>query len=346
MCSEQQVSEEQAPRDISQPAPGRPQPEIWRLEHPELGRLSVAVGNRAQLTEVDPQFRSEDMVGPQKGCVFFRGARVLARASELGSHRVAVHPDDDDAAASSDGAPDRGEGPEAESLLVSFADPRIVVRAVHADTRVAHIRFKDGSQVAEFTPPPGSWSARRQEAMAASPWKRAAYPLIEGLGRSGAAIAGILLVPLLLRLLEPVWRFLGRLLPDLDIPWPQIELPSIPWPRIPWPEIDLPRIPWPSIEVPEWVGFLLEYSKVWVPLLIGVGVAVSALRTARRTRRTRRDWEARQSSAAVSADDGTTEAGGSSATPADAEGPAAPIEDQEPSRAERSARSSSRQPST
>ena len=189
-------------------------------------------------------------------------------------------------------------------------------------------------------------TATTEAAMEASPWKRAAYPLMEGLGRSGAAIAGILLVPLLLRLLDPVWRFLGRLIPDLGIPWPQFELPSIPWPRIPWPEIELPSIPWPSFEVPEWVGFLLEYSKVWVPLLIGIAVAVGALRTARRTRRTRQDWQARKPSAAASVDDETTKADTASARSADADGPGAPIEDQEPARAERRAESSRRQPST
>ena len=173
MTSEQQNQDgTQAPQDVVQPAPGRPQPEIWRLQHPQLGPFSVAVGNRAQLTEVDPQFRSDDMEGPQKGCVFFRGTRVLARASQLGSHRVAVHPEDDDArTGSSDEQPDQAPAPEAKSLLLSFADPRIVVKAVGGGTRVAHVRFKDGSQVAEFAPPEGSWAARRQAAMEASPWK-------------------------------------------------------------------------------------------------------------------------------------------------------------------------------
>ena len=348
MTSEQQNQEgAQAPQDVVQPAPGRPQPEIWRLQHPKLGPFSVAVGNRTQLTEVDPQFRSDDMEGPQKGCVFFRGTRVLARASQLGAHRVAVHPEDDARAGSSDEQPDQAPAPEAESLLHSFADPRIVVKAVGGGTRVAHIRFKDGSQVAEFAPPEGSWAARRQAAMEASPWKRAVYPLMEGLGRSGAAIAGIVLLPLILRLLDPVWSFLGRLLPDLGIPWPQISLP-----RIPWPDIDLPSIPWPSIELPEWVGFLLEYSKVWIPLLIGIAVAAGALRTARRTRRTRQDWEVRPSSPATSADDQTPSSGdeaametdGPSAQLSEADAASAQAADQEPSRAERSARSSRHQP--
>lgn len=348
MTSEQQNQDgTQAPQDVVQPAPGRPQPEIWRLQHPQLGPFSVAVGNRAQLTEVDPQFRSDDMEGPQKGCVFFRGTRVLARASQLGSHRVAVHPEDDDArTGSSDEQPDQAPATEAKSLLLSFADPRIVVKAVGGGTRVAHVRFKDGSQVAEFAPPEGSWAARRQAAMEASPWKRAVYPLMEGLGRAGAAIAGIVLLPLILRLLDPVWSFLGRLLPDLGIPWQQISLP-----RLPWPEIDLPSIPWPSIELPEWAGFLLEYSKVWVPLLIGIAVAVGALRTARRTRRTRQDWQVRPSSPATSADDRTPSSGDEAATEADrlsalpgADAASAPAADQEPSRAERSARSSRHQP--
>src|SRR5699024_1902043 len=50
----------------------------------------------------------------------------------------------------------------------------------------------------------------------------------------------------------------------------------------------------PEVNLPGWVEFLLEYSKVWVPLLVGVAVAVMAVRHARKSRRIKKAWQAEQ----------------------------------------------------
>ncbi len=64
--------------------------------------------------------------------------------------------------------------------------------------------------------------------------------------------------------------FLLELLPA--IPWPDIDLPSLPVPSI-----DLPDIPWPSIDLPEvpgWVRAVLDSKRYWLPIVIGLVLAM------------------------------------------------------------------------
>ena len=96
----------------------------------------------------------------------------------------------------------------------------------------------------------------------------------------------ILLLPLLRPLFDPVIDWIAERMPDIDIPWPDNSLPSIPWPDITLPAIDLP-----AVKLPGWVEFLLEYSKVWVPLVIGVALAVLAVRHSRKTRQIKAGWK-------------------------------------------------------
>lgn len=154
---------------------------------------------------------------------------------------------------------------------------------------IREITFRDGDDVVLFDPPADSPAERRYRAMEESPWKRIVYPISAGMGKVGWAIAVIVLLPFIQRL---VGWLLG-LLPDIDwpeIPWPDINLPDINLPSIPWPDIDWPDINLPDITLPDWLLWMLDNTKLWLPLVIGVVVGVLALRTARKSRRTRQKW--------------------------------------------------------
>lgn len=157
-----------------------------------------------------------------------------------------------------------------------------------------------GGAILEMDPPPGSRAAKRIKAMDESPFKRWLYPLLGGLGKSGWAIFCLVVLPLLGKILDPIFRFiwslvkpifewLAQFIPDIDWPtinWPTIKWPEINLPSIPWPEIN---IPWPDWELPHWdmpwiVEMALEYPKVWVPIVIGIAFGITSVRSGRKTR--------------------------------------------------------------
>ena len=74
---------------------------------------------------------------------------------------------------------------------------------------------------------------------------------------------------------------------------PQLELPtpSLPHINVPTPNINI-NINMP--ELPAWVVFLLDYSKVWVPILIGIAVGIFALRNYKNSEETKRAWQKKQ----------------------------------------------------
>ena len=259
------------------------EPEVWRLVHPRHGTLGVAVGGPAQLRMVDPGFPRkkkedddtdvDDSAPTTPGYVLLRDGDVVARAHQVGNHKVSITGD----------PPDRGKFTGNLSVL---SGPRVQMRSSAFATAVRQVTFREGSEVVHFDPPPGSAAEARLEAIAASPWKRVVYPVAAGVGKSGWAIAMIVLLPLIGRLLSPILDWIAERIPDIDIPWPDISLPSVPWP-----DISLPTINLPEVNVPGWVEFLLEYSKVWVPLVVGVAIAVVAVRHSRKSRRIKREWE-------------------------------------------------------
>ncbi|MCX7538363.1 hypothetical protein OS123_07390 [Corynebacterium sp. P5875] len=156
-----------------------------------------------------------------------------------------------------------------------------------------------GDEIIEFTPPPGSPAEDRYRQMEETPWKRVLYPLGAGLGKAGWAIAALVLLPLIGRIIGTILDWIIERLPDVDIPWPDITLPSIPWPdlnlpSIPWPDLNLPSIPWPDYEIPGWLEWLLEHPKVWTPIVIGVVIGLISLRNSRKSREIRRRWEREQ----------------------------------------------------
>lgn len=268
-------------------------PEVWRLAHPRHGTLEVAVGGPEQLRTVDPGFprtkkapeptgsRPDGETSPAEavknpGFVALCDGAVVARARQIGDHKISITAD----------PPERGKF---TSGLSALSGPRVQMNSSAFATAVRQVSFRDGKEIVHFDPPPGSAAEARLESIAASPWKRVLYPVAAGVGKSGWAIAMLILLPLLGRLLNPVLDWIAERIPDFDIPWPDISLPSIPWP-----DITLPSINLPEITLPGWVAFLLEYSKVWIPLLIGLAIAVVAVRRSRRSRHIRQAWEAEQ----------------------------------------------------
>lgn len=275
-------------------------PEMWRLEHPQHGLLELAVGGPEQLRTIDDGFPRGKKAGSKKadagnkkadsakgdaagavavtnpGYLLLAGGAVVARARQIGNHKVAITGDPPD-------------GGTFTSSLSAVSGPRVQLRSSAFATAVRQVTFRDGKEVVHFDPDPGSAAEARLASIAASPWKRVVYPLAAGLGKSGWAIAAILFLPVLVRYLQPVLEWIRERIPDFDLPWPDLSLPSIPWP-----DITLPSINLPEISVPGWVELLLEYSKVWVPLVIGVVLAVLAVRHSRRSRRTKEQWAAQQ----------------------------------------------------
>lgn len=252
-------------------------PEIWRLEHPERGLLEVAVGSPRALRTIDggyPVRRQGGRSGEGSvGCVVLRDGAVVARANQIGNHKLSIA-----------GNPP-GPG-EFTTGLSAISGPRVQLSSNAFGTAVRQVTFRDGKEVVHFDPPPGSAAEARLAAIAASPWKRVAYPVAAGIGRSGWAIAVIVLLPLIGRLFEPALEWLRERIPDFEIPWPEVSLP-----RIPWPDIPLPSFSPLAVTLPGWVEFLLEHSKVWIPLVIGVALAVVAVRRSRRSRAIRQSWQ-------------------------------------------------------
>lgn len=267
---------EEGPADDGASAEPVQEPEVWRLDHPGRGVIEVAVGGPNALRLVDggfPRLKPDADEPSTPGCVVLEGGVLVARIRQIGNHRVALESE----------PPARGEF---TTSLTAISGPRVQLRSSAFSAAMRQVTFRDGSELVHFDPPPGSAAEARLDAIAASPWKRVAYPLAAGVGKSGWAIAAIVLFPLLHRLLEPVLDWIAERMPDIDIPWPDISLPAIPWPDITLPAIDLP-----AVKLPGWVEFLLEYSKVWVPLVIGVALAVLAVRHSRRSQQIRSGWE-------------------------------------------------------
>lgn len=149
--------------------------------------------------------------------------------------------------------------------------------------------------IMEMDPPVGSRGAQRAQEIETNPFKRWFYPLAAGVGKSGWALFTLLVLPLIGKILQPVFDFLWSLIkpifdwiaqfiPDIHIPWPHITWPDI---HIPWPDI---HIPWPEWHLPHWrlpwiVQFVAQYPKVWMPIIVGIAVGVASVRAGKSTRK-------------------------------------------------------------
>jgi hypothetical protein len=116
-----------------------------------------------------------------------------------------------------------------------------------------------------FAPPPGSLAARLLAVERAHPRLWASRHVALAVLKAGVAMLGLAAAVQLL--LAPALSWLLGLLPDVDLP------------DIPWPDIDLPHL-----VVPDWLGAVLATAKFWVPVLVGIVVAVAEVRRRRTAR--------------------------------------------------------------
>lgn len=139
----------------------------------------------------------------------------------------------------------------------------LVVRAV-MPWHGASIKRADlvlgGGEPLPLQPAPGTAAARRAQLERERPGLYAARHVAKGVGQALLAVIGV--------------AFLISFLPELP-------LPSIDLPEIPRPSIDLPDLPVPSIEVPGWVKDVLRTKQYWLPVLIGVALALREWRKRR-----------------------------------------------------------------
>jgi hypothetical protein len=261
--------------------------ETWSIAHPSLGRIEVSTGTEDELRTLDPDFPQGRKASNSPRLLVQVGGTVVARRKSLGNVKIDLSKE---TLSDPDKHPSPGEYGHQEGLL----RPVLEIESNWMDTWVRSVTLRVRDTVVLLDAPVGSRAAKRQAAMERSAFKRWLYPLLAGVGKGGWAIAVIVLGPLVAGLLRRLWQWLSQYLPD----W-EINLPSIPWPDITLPSVNLPSIPWPDITLPSWdapwwVDVLAEYSKVWVPVLIGIAVGVAAIRNHRRSEQTKEEWTKEQ----------------------------------------------------
>lgn len=117
----------------------------------------------------------------------------------------------------------------------------------------------------DLVPEPGSPAALREDRMRANPRLYAARHVAGGVAKVvGPIIALAILAWLLARVSWPDW----------DLPWPQLDLPTIPWP-------ELPAISLPAWDPPDWVRWVLDKVKYVWPVLLGLWLARREIRRRR-----------------------------------------------------------------
>ena len=279
--------------------------ETWSLNHPEYGLIEVRVGFDRDFAAEDPSWPGDEADKP--------GTLATAESSfkerlELWTknptERMEVRVDGEVQHRYNDVASVRlplfGDGPANEleapvGLGTNRKKPHLKLRVSSLDELLS-VEFREGDTVVEFDPPAGSRGAHRRETMESSELKRTLIPMAEGLGKGGWALAVLLLGPILSRFLKWLLGFL----PDWDLPdLPDWQLPhmNLPVPELPELNLPLPDINWPDLnlpEVPEWVLWLLEYTRIWLPVVIGIVAGVVVLRNHKRSEREKAAWRNHQ----------------------------------------------------
>ena len=274
--------------------------ETWSLNHPEYGLIEVRVGFDRDFAAEDPSWPGDETDKP--------GTLATAESSLKERIKLWTNNPAERMEVRVDGAvqhryndvnstrlPLFGDGPKDEletPMLVGLdrAKPHLKLQVSSLDELLS-VEFREGDTVVEFDPPAGSRGARRRETMESSELKRTLIPMAEGLGKGGWALAVLVLGPIISRFVSWLLGFLPDWdlpdFPDIQLPHMDLPVPSLPELNLPMPDIDLPELP----EVPEWALWLLEYSKIWVPVIIGIVIGVVALRNHRRSEREKAAWQ-------------------------------------------------------
>lgn len=267
--------------------------EIWRLDHPEAGLLEVERGYDAEFAEQGEWPKEPKEFTPVLGDAPFIHRIQLWRKNPAPRMQIVV----DGEVRSRHDKPRGGRYSLQKNLEndLSFSENSAPRTKPYLDIQatpfgeIQDVYYRDGEEAVAFDPPPGSLGEKRRRAMEESPFKRVLYPLLGGLGKSGWAIAMIVLAPI-------ISRILSRLLPDWELPdvdFPEIYLPLPNLPNLPEPpQITLPA---PQFAVdfapPEWVVFLMDYSRVWMPIVIAIAFGVMAVRNAKKSEAKKKEWQ-------------------------------------------------------
>lgn len=183
--------------------------------------------------------------------------------------------------------------PRGEATLVdgrhtfSLDDEDRVTVVLGALGSVKRVTARIGDADLDLDAPPGSKAARRQELARERPVLYSIRHVLEGTAKVAWFVLGAALLARLIAWLRERFDW------DVDLPTlplPDVNLPSIPWPDISLPSIDWPSIPWPDISLPtppDWLVWLLEHRNYFVPVVIGVVVAIWEVRRQRRQARMR-----------------------------------------------------------
>lgn len=278
--------------------------EKWALNHPELGLIELEVGYDSEFLELDPTWpeKPEDgeeitlvtaesrmkerfsalLTNPSVRARILLNGKVLHRLRTISSARYLLKDSVEE------------DKLTAENAGLDRAKPHLKVTS-NLFNDVLEVEFRQGSDIVLFDPPAGSRGEKRREAMESSTLKRVGFPILAGLGKGGWAIAVIILAPLVSRFV----KWLLSYLPDFDITLPS--LPTFPQIELPTPSLPQIQLPTPNInidinlpELPAWVEPLLDYSKIWVPILIGIVVGLLALRNYKKSEETKRAWQEKQ----------------------------------------------------
>lgn len=162
-----------------------------------------------------------------------------------------------------------------------------IQKGLFGDVQV--VTFHQAKQVAELEPPPGSRGEAYFKAVQSSALKRTTLPILAGLGKGGWAIMVLVVGPLVGRLIDWLLSFL----PDFELPslppLPSIELPLPTFPSIALPLPDFPDFDLP--ELPDWIAFMMEYTKIWVPVLVGIVLGIVALRNSKKSDAQKEQWQ-------------------------------------------------------
>lgn len=286
-----EVGELPEPRPAEHPATARDEGE---------GESPDARGRAAEKWQAFLEYEAPPVVVLQQGVPVYR-------ERSLSQRKVRLAPAGRDPKQVAD-----GEFSETLDPGVSAAPAMLKLDTAVFDRHLIQVGVKTKDSFIFFDPPAGTPAAERAAKMEASPVRRWLYPLLGGLGKSGWAIFAFLVMPILGKLiaalLAPIIEFLKRLIPDIDwpqIPWPQIRLPKIPWPDINWPTIPWPQINLPSLptlpELPDWLVWLLDHPKFWLPIVVGIVVGIIAVRNARRSQKEKLHWQQQKMATALNA---------------------------------------------
>ena len=267
--------------------------EIWRLGHPEAGLLEVERGYDAEFAERGEWPKEPKEFTPVLGDAPFIRRIQLWRKNPAPRMQIVVNGE----VRSRHDKPRGGRYSLQKNLEndLSFSENSAPLTKPYVDIQatpfgeIQDVYYRDGEEAVAFDPPPGSLGEKRRRAMEESPFKRVLYPLLGGLGKSGWAIAMIVLAPI-------ISRILSRLLPDWELPdvdFPEIYLPLPNLPNLPEPpQITLPAPQFAvHFEAPEWVVFLMDYSRVWMPIVIAIAFGVMAVRNAKKSEAKKKEWQ-------------------------------------------------------